>query len=98
MDDKKTVVKSLLAKVKLVDAGVTYEPYKPGPEIKGPRKDYPAIYLSVKQAPMLSGKEVGDEIDMVVKGKIISHSMNNNLDRKNEEYRVEIRKIGVAGK
>lgn len=99
MADKKDILKSAIDKVKMVDAGVKD---KYGnmesclkPSVSEPRVYYPNLYLDIKEAPMLSGSEVGDEVTLLIKTHITSHSKNENCDRKNENFSLEIKEIGV---
>ena len=98
-ESKKEIVKGALDKVKLVDAGVKDKYGCCTPMKSVDPKDkvyYPNLYLDSKEAPVLSGSEVGDEVTLIIKGKVISHSMNSNTDSKKESYSLEIRKIGVV--
>jgi hypothetical protein len=57
---------------------------------------YPTLYLSSKEAPMLVGTDVEDEVTLIIKAKIVSHSLNERANKKNENFDLEIRKIGVV--
>ena len=99
--NKKGILKSALDKVKLVDAGVKN---KYGNEsCATPAKSstdkiyYPFLSLDSKEAPMLIGTDVGSEITLLVKAKVISHSLNERTDSdKNESFSLEIHEIGVV--
>ena len=99
--NKKEILKSALDKVKLVDAGVKNK-YNtdcavPINSSSSDKVYYPSLYLSSKEAPMLIGTDVGSEVMMLVKGKIISHSLRErNGEDKNEDFSLEIQKIGVV--
>ena len=99
-DSKKGIISAAIENVKLVDAGVknkygSMDCAKPMTSSKD-RVYYPNLYLDTKEAPMLSGSDVGEEVTLLVKAKVISHSLNEGLDRKNENFSLEIRKIGVV--
>ena len=100
-DSKKAIVKGALGKIKLVDAGVKdkygYGPAKVArPVSEKDRVYYPNLHLDTKEAPMLSGADVGEHVCLLVKAKVTSHSMDESPDRKNERFSLEIRKIGVV--
>jgi len=59
------------------------------------RIEYPLLYLNIKQAPALSGYEVGDEVTLVAKGKITSHQKNEHRGNDaRETFDLELREIG----
>ena len=97
---KKEIVKNALDKIKLVDAGVKnkYDNIEccSKPSSTEDRVHYPNLYLDSKEAPMLTGSDVGDEITLLVKTKVTSHSINENPSRKNESFSLEIREIGIV--
>lgn len=99
-DAKKEIVSAAIDRVKLVDAGVknkygsTMDCAKPVSSEN--RVYYPSLYLDIKEAPMLAGTDVGEEVTILVKAKITSHSLSESPDRKNENFCLEIRKIGVV--
>lgn len=100
MGTKKEVLKGALDKIKLVDAGVKnkYDSL-PSPVKASSYEDkisYPCLYLSADEAPMLIGCDVGCEVTLLVKTKITSHSVDENSDRKRENFNLEIHKIGVV--
>ena len=62
---------------------------------------FPNLYLNTKQAPDLEGKDAGEEVEMIVKGKITSHSINSNSRDgkkadKRESFDVQITDIGLV--
>lgn len=58
-------------------------------------KYYPSLYLSSKQFPELLGKEVGDECKLILKSKVKSHSLDENMNGdKREDFTLEIQKMG----
>lgn len=95
-------MKGALDKVKLIDTGVKNKYGNLNSECSKSstahedRIYYPNLYLDLKEAPMLTGSEVGEEVTLLVKAKIISHSLNDNLEHKNESFSLEIRKLGVV--
>jgi len=104
-DSKKGIIKEVIGKVKLVGAGIKNKygygsglakPIDVSPENK---VYYPSIHLNAKEAPMLVGKDVGTEVTMIIKAVVTSHSMNESTHgngNKNEDFTLEIRKIGVV--
>ena len=99
--NKKEILKESLDKVKLVDAGVKNK-YGSDSPVKSSSTDsenqvyYPHLYLDTKEAPMLHGSECGDEVTLLVKTCIESHTLNENSDRKNESFSLKITEIGVV--
>ena len=96
-------MKSAIDKVKLVDAGIKnkYGFDSPKPSTYDSEKNkiyYPSLRLSAKEAPMLTGTEVGTEVKMILKGLITSHSIDESThnNRKNEDFTLEIKEIGVV--
>jgi hypothetical protein len=67
-------------------------------EKESSRVYYPSIYLSSKQLPSLTNYEVDDDIMMVVKGKIVSHSLNENTKNSEENYSIDIKEISCIKK
>ncbi len=82
--------------VKMHNAGVKYPKTKDRPVVAfEDRVDYPSLYLNAKQAPSLVGRDVEDNITLLVKGKITSHSKNERRGGNGREtFDVEIRQIG----
>ena len=100
--NKKEILKSAIDKVKLVDVGVKNK-HNTLSHCDVPCKDtedkinYPTMYLSSKEAPMLIGMDVGAEVTMLIKAKVTSHSLNErNNEEKREDFNLEINKIGVV--
>ena len=100
--NKKGILKSELNKVKLVDAGVKNK-YNTLSDCAVPSKTsedkiyYPSMHLSSKEAPMLIGPDVGSEITMLVKAKVINHSLRESTNSdKSEDFSLEIHQIGVV--
>ncbi len=100
MANKKDIIKEALKQVKLVDAGVKnkygYDSVVKSPSDYKDKISYPCLYLSSMEAPMLTGCDVGCEVTMIVKAKITSHSLNENQDKKSENFNLEIHEIGVV--
>ena len=96
---KKEIVKSALDKIKLVDAGVKD---KYGVLASSPVKDlkdkvyYPHLSLDSKEAPMLTGCQTGEYVDLLIHACVVSHTLDENKDRKSERFNLEIEKIGVV--
>ena len=96
---KKETLKSSLEKVTLVDAGVKnkYGSLESPTTMKSEKDKiyYPCIYLNSKEAPELKGVEIGQEKTLVINVRIKSHSLNENEKSTNEDFTLEILKIGV---
>lgn len=94
---KKETLKLALEKVSLTDAGRKSIGLDYPMQSKSSKNKvfYPSLYLNTKEAPDLAGKEVGDEFTMVIKACIKSHSLSENSDNKNEDFSIELRKIGI---
>lgn len=82
--------------VKMHNAGVKRQKSKACPEVPfEDRINYPTLYLSAKQAPSLVGRDVEDNITLIIKGKITSHSKNEHRGgTARENFDIEIRQIG----
>jgi hypothetical protein len=98
-ETKKGIVKSVLDKVKLVDAGVK-DKYgmlsSPVKSDSSPKIYYPHLSLDSKEAPMLTGCETGEYVDLLIHACVVSHSLDESKDRKNERFTLEIEKIGIV--
>lgn len=82
--------------VKMHDAGKKIPTSSSRPISYKPKtKIYPYLNLDCQQAPMLEGKEVGDVVTMVVKGKVTSHSMSSSEHHSRDDYTIEINSIGI---
>ena len=101
---KKEILQIAIDKVQLSDAGVKNKYWSLIQATKSSQKDkvsYPYLYLSTKQAPDLKGLEAGDEITLVVKACVTSHSLHdsvNNKDGKCENFDLDIKQIGIIKK
>lgn len=60
--------------------------------------NFPSLYLSDKQAPSLKDHDLNEDVIMLIKGKITSHSLRESADSKSEDYSLEIRQIGSIKK
>lgn len=92
-DNKKKKFSKIVNALKMYDTGK-----KPGPieTVKADENTIkPTLYLENEQLPDLKGKEVGDKITLIAEGKITSHSMNDDTDKKRETYNIKIDKIGL---
>ena len=95
---KRSILASILENIKLQDAG---EKMKSTTECclstsSDKKIMYPTLYLNVEQVPSLSGYDTDDEIVLVARGKIMSHSINNNVDSRRESFDIELKEIGCA--
>ena len=96
---KKDIMKTSIDKIKLVDAGVKnkYGISSPKPVSDYENQvSYPHLDLDTKEAPMLTGCEVGEEVTLLVKAKVTSHSLREGKDHKNENFCLEVCQIGVV--
>ena len=91
---KREIVSDLISKVKLHSAGEKME--KPGimPCTSSSESDisYPSLYLTSVQSPELGGYEVGDEVRMVIQGKVTSHDLNERAGSSRETFNIKIEK------
>lgn len=61
--------------------------------------DYPTLYLNVKQLPELVGYDVEDDVILMIKGKITSHSKNERVGSDGREtFDITIKQIGCKVK
>jgi len=96
---QKEILNNALNGIKLHNAGVKRKRFSNRPVCSSPVKmNYPSLYLNAKQAPELTGYEVDDEVVLVVKGKIMSHSKNDEIGRTHESFDIEIKQIGCKVK
>lgn len=70
-------------------------------DYSSPTVCYPTLWLNTKQAPDLEGKEAGEEVELVVKGKVTNHSINSNTgtdgkNNKRESHDIQITEIGLV--
>lgn len=104
--DNKSKNQTVIAAIKgltLKDAG-----YKPPKSKKGLDSPcctssangiiYPSLYFNSNQVPDLKGYEVGDEVTMVIRGKVTSHSLNESSENKRETFDLEVHQVACAGK
>ena len=98
--DKRKIVSKNLSKFKMHSAGEKdrylslCEPTKKGKS----KLRFPSIYLSDKQAPSLKGQDLNEEVVMLIKGKVTSHSLRESADNRSEDYSLEIEQIGSVNK
>lgn len=101
-DSKKiAILKGVLNKIKMQDAGIKEKDMcsPVSSSSKKPYIDYPNLHLNVKQASGLSNYSVNDDIVLVVKGKVVSHSKNERVGSLSKEnFNIEIRQIGCEPK
>ena len=95
---KRNIIKEVLKKVKLHDAGVKRKKHMEVSSVSsGSGIDYPNIHLDAKEAPELVGYDVDDKVILIIEGKITSHSKNDRIGRdSHENFGIEIRKIAVS--
>lgn len=103
--EKNKLTASILKQVPLKSAGI--KPSKPSknemdccvPSMNSVR--YPCLYLDIQQAPDLTGYETGDEVVLLVKATIVSHSKNSSMNmysseskKNNESFELQVKEIG----
>jgi hypothetical protein len=100
-ENKREYLSSVLSKIKLRSAGEKIKKFTgiPVSETSSSRMRYPSFYLNANQCPELKNKDVSEEITMVVKGKITSHSLNQSIQGESREnWDIEVQKIGLVNK
>ena len=97
-ESKREILLSLLKKIPLKDAGIKKQKSSLAKESSMSGEDYPTLYINIKQAPDLKGYEVGDSVNLVIEGKITSHSINEDTSESREKFDIEIKKIGCMAK
>ena len=93
---------SIVKETIMKDAGVKYsDMYSTIDHCPSKKEEivYPNLYLNNENAPDLNGYEVGDDIILIIKGKVSSHSLNESDKlKKRESYDIKIEEIGCAKK
>jgi len=59
---------------------------------------YPSLHISENVPEEIMKKDVGDECELHVMGKIFSKSINNGPGGKNKSITIDIHKIGIGDK
>ena len=95
-EKKQGFIKSVLGNIKMHDAGEKRKKMDEPMVYKAPMVSYPSLYLNVGQAPELKGYDVDNDVTLVIKGKITSHSLSERKDGSRETWDVEIKEIGVT--
>lgn len=98
-DSKRNILKMAVGEVILKDAGHKMEKgIDCGPvPMKKDKKWYPCLYLSTEDVPALEGRDAGTEVTIVARAFIKGHSLNDNGDKKRENFDLELRSIGIVG-
>ena len=96
--EKRQIISKNLSKFKMYSAGEKnkYDSLCNSVKSKDSKLSFPSVYLSDKQAPSLKGHDLNEEVIMLIKGKITSHSLRESPDSKSENYSLEIRQIGTT--
>jgi len=102
-NSKRDILTDSLNKVKMHDAGEKIKNNESKPVISKREISYPSMWLNNKQVPELSGSEVGDDLLLVIRAKITSHSQRDHINmskerRNRETFDLEITKIGIIKK
>ena len=96
--EKRKIISKNLSNFKMHSAG---EKNKYGLEAsiggKKSKLSFPSLYLSDKQAPSLKGHDLNEDVIMLIKGKITSHSLRESANNRSEDYSLEVRQIGPVG-
>lgn len=98
LEKKRELISDLIDKVKLQDAGEKMKNHGMpcAVEESSSNVSYPSLYLTANQAPDLKNYEVGDEIVLVLKGKLTSHDLNENGENVRESFSVKIEKLACG--
>ena len=95
---KREIIADVLEKVKVFNVGEKNNYDSPCCVEKSESTVYyPSLYLSSEQAPFLTNYEVGDEILLVVKAELTSHSLDENKDKSKESFVIKVKEIGCDG-
>jgi hypothetical protein len=98
IEEKRDIISSVLEKVKMKDAGMKIPKPKKGDICCSPFSDngvrYPSLYLDIKQAPDLSGYDVGDKVTILMEAEVVSHSADKSKTTDRENFEIKILKIG----
>ena len=96
LEKKRELISDLIDKVKLHDAGEKIRNF-PCESIKSSSDSdnisYPSLYLTGNQAPDLKNYEVGDEVVLVLRGKLTSHDLSENGENIRESFNIKIEKL-----
>lgn len=97
MDNKRDIIKSLLGKIQMKDMGEKIKKAKEAVATSAdmPSVRYPTLYLNAKQMPDLKGYEVDDKCDLVIQGRILSHTLNESDNNRRENFEIEIKKMAI---
>jgi len=92
-ENKKKIIKNVVGK--MIDIGKTYKPLRDlSVKSDGPQKSYPSFYVDAKQVPFMEEYEVGDEVTLTVKVKIIGHEVSETAFNGRDDYHIQVRKMG----
>lgn len=103
---KKEVLQMAINKVQMTDAWIKNKYWVLSECVKSSESEkdrvyYPSLYLSTKEAPDLKWLEAWDEITLVIKACVTTHSINDSVhskDGKKEDFSIDIKQIGVIKK
>ena len=63
------------------------------PESPDPKPYYPSLTLDAEQLPQLQNYEVGEEVTLIFKAKVVGHEIRErDGEKKIDEYRIELLK------
>jgi len=89
----KTII-SAIKNLDLKDAGV--KPKKDDfstVSVSSSRINYPNLYLNSKNAPDLKGYDAGDDVTILLKGKIVCHDISKGKNHSRESFEIDVHKL-----
>lgn len=95
-ENKRSALKDVLSKISLRNVGIKPKKIKNSDMCCSmPSIRYPSLYLNTEQLPEMKGKEVNTEVTFLVKGKIISHNLDESTKSKRETFDVEVTQMAI---
>lgn len=98
--EKRKVISKNLSNFKMHSAGEKnkYGSLESPVRARESKLSFPWLHLSDKQAPGLKGHDLNEDVIMLIKGKITSHSLRESANNRSEDYSLEIKQIGSIKK
>jgi len=56
---------------------------------------HPFLYISSMQLPELKGKEVKDDVKLIIDCEIVGHNLRESRDSSEEKFDLKVNKIGI---
>lgn len=94
-ENKRSALKDVLSKISLRNVGIKPKKQKAEVCCSIPSIRYPSLYLNTEQLPEMKGKEVSTEVTFLVKGKIMSHNLDESTKSKRETFDVEVTEMAI---